>query len=58
LASSEIRENAKAEHGKFAINVPGAFAAGDCRRGQSVVVWAINAARKCDRYLIGETNVP
>jgi NAD(P)H-dependent glutamate synthase small subunit len=53
------RSNYKADHGKFATNVPGVFAAGDCRRGQSLVVWAINegrgAARECDRYLMGVT---
>ena len=56
------RTNAKAEHGKFATSVPGVFAAGDMRRGQSLVVWAINegrgAARECDRYLMGETALP
>ena len=56
------RSNVKAEHGKFATNIPGVFAAGDCRRGQSLVVWAINegrgAARECDRYLMGSTNLP
>jgi glutamate synthase (NADPH/NADH) small chain len=56
------RSNAKAEHGKFATNVKGVFAAGDMRRGQSLVVWAINegrgAARECDRYLMGETQLP
>jgi glutamate synthase (NADPH/NADH) small chain len=56
------RSNAKAEHGKFATSAPGVFAAGDCRRGQSLVVWAINegrgAARECDRFLMGETNLP
>jgi glutamate synthase (NADPH/NADH) small chain len=56
------RSNAKAEHGRFVTNVPGVFAAGDCRRGQSLVVWAINegrgAARECDRFLMGETNLP
>jgi len=56
------RSNAKAEHGKFATSVPGVFAAGDCRRGQSLIVWAINegrgAARECDRFLMGETNLP
>jgi glutamate synthase (NADPH/NADH) small chain len=56
------RSNAKAEHGKFATSVPGVFAAGDMRRGQSLVVWAINegrgAARECDRYLMGETSLP
>jgi glutamate synthase (NADPH/NADH) small chain len=56
------RSNAKADYGKFNTNVPGVFAAGDCRRGQSLIVWAINegrgAARECDRYLMGETNLP
>ena len=56
------RSNAKADYDKFATNVPGVFAAGDCRRGQSLVVWAINegrgAARECDRYLMGGTNLP
>jgi glutamate synthase (NADPH/NADH) small chain len=56
------RSNAKAEHGKFATNVPGVFAAGDMRRGQSLVVWAINegrgAARECDRFLMGRTDLP
>ena len=52
----------KADHGKFATTIPGVFAAGDCRRGQSLVVWAINegrgAARECDRYLMGTTELP
>ncbi len=56
------RSNYKAEHGKFTTNVPGVFAAGDCRRGQSLVVWAINegrgAARECDRYLMGSSDLP
>jgi glutamate synthase (NADPH/NADH) small chain len=56
------RSNIKAEHGKFGTNVPGVFAAGDCRRGQSLVVWAFNegrgVARECDRYLMGHTNLP
>jgi len=58
----DARTNAKAEHGFFATNLPGVFAAGDMRRGQSLVVWAINegrgAARECDRYLMGETVLP
>ncbi|MFZ5649629.1 MAG: glutamate synthase subunit beta [Bacillota bacterium] len=49
------RSNAKAEYGRFATNVKGVFAAGDMRRGQSLVIWAINegrgAARECDRYV-------
>jgi glutamate synthase (NADPH/NADH) small chain len=56
------RTNVKAEHGKYVTNLPGVFAAGDCRRGQSLVVWAINegrgAARECDRYLMGSTELP
>jgi glutamate synthase (NADPH/NADH) small chain len=56
------RSNVKAEHGEFATSVPGVFAAGDARRGQSLVVWAINegrgAARECDRYLMGTTELP
>ena len=58
----DARSNVQAESGKFATNVPGVFAAGDMRRGQSLVVWAINegrgAARECDRYLMGETSLP
>ena len=56
------RTNIKADHGKYSTNIPGVFAAGDCRRGQSLVVWAFNegrgAARECDRYLMGYTNLP
>ncbi len=56
------RSNVKAEYGKFATSLPGVFSAGDMRRGQSLVVWAINegrgAARECDRYLMGETILP
>ncbi len=55
------RSNAKAEYGEFSTNVRGVFAAGDCRRGQSLVVWAINegrgAARECDRFLMGTTEL-
>ena len=59
---TDSRSNIEAEHGAFATNVKGVFAAGDCRRGQSLVVWAINegrgAARECDRYLMGSTDLP
>jgi NAD(P)H-dependent glutamate synthase small subunit len=55
-------ETFQAEHGKFATSVPGIFAAGDCRRGQSLVVWAINegrgAARAVDAYLMGKSTLP
>ncbi|WP_209124575.1 glutamate synthase subunit beta [Alkalihalobacillus sp. BA299] len=54
--------NAKAQYGEFKTNIEGVFAAGDVRRGQSLIVWAINegrgAARECDRYLMGETDLP
>lgn len=56
------RSNFEAEHGKYVTNVPGVFAAGDCRRGQSLVVWAINegrgVARECDRFLMGSSELP
>jgi NAD(P)H-dependent glutamate synthase small subunit len=56
------RSNYKAVHGKFATSAPGVFAAGDCRRGQSLVVWAINegrgAARAVDEYLMGSSLLP
>jgi glutamate synthase (NADPH) small chain len=61
-AAIDSRGNISAEHGKFTTSVKGVFAAGDCRRGQSLVVWAINegrgAARECDRYLSGRTVLP
>ncbi len=56
------RTNIKAEHGKYTTSIPKVFAAGDCRRGQSLVVWAFNegrgAARECDRFLMGTTELP
>src|SRR5579863_4298814 len=59
---TDARSNVLAEHGRFATNVRGLFTAGDCRRGQSLIVWAINegrgAARECDRYLMGSTDLP
>ena len=58
----DARSNIKAEHEKYTTSLPGVFAAGDCRRGQSLVVWAFNegrgAARECDRWLMGATNLP
>ncbi len=60
--TTDQRSNYAAEHGKFGTNVPGVFAAGDCRRGQSLVVWAINegrgAARSIDIYLQGSSILP
>lgn len=58
----DARSNVKAEHGKHTTSVPGIFAAGDMRRGQSLVVWAINegrnAAREVDKYLMDTTDLP
>ena len=55
----DTRSNVQAAYGKFTTNIPGIFAAGDMRRGQSLVVWAINegrgAAREVDRFLMGES---
>ena len=56
------RSNYRAEYGSYATSVKGVYAAGDCRRGQSLVVWGINegreAAREIDRYLMGSTSLP
>ena len=56
------RTNYRAGYGTFATNVAGVFAAGDCRRGQSLVVWAISegrgAAQAIDRYLMGHSTLP
>ena len=56
------RSNIKAEHEKYSTSIEGVFAAGDVRRGQSLVVWAINEGRGCarevDKYLMGETYLP
>ena len=58
----DARSNAKAEFEKYTTNLPKVFAAGDCRRGQSLVVWAFNegrgVARECDRFLMGATDLP
>ena len=56
------RSNYKAEYGQYATSIEGVFAAGDCRRGQSLVVWGINegreAAREIDAYLMGSSDLP
>jgi glutamate synthase (NADPH/NADH) small chain len=57
----DTRSNAAAEEEKYATNLPGVFSAGDMRRGQSLVVWAIHegrgAAREVDRFLMGSTEI-
>ena len=61
----DARGNAKAStdaEGGYATNVPKVFAAGDVRRGQSLVVWAIRegrqAARAVDEFLMGSSTLP
>ncbi|KAL2107640.1 hypothetical protein VUR80DRAFT_4974 [Thermomyces stellatus] len=58
----DARKNVKTAPGKYATNVEGIFAAGDCRRGQSLIVWGINegrqAARDVDLYLEQCTGLP
>ncbi len=55
------RGNIDAQLDEFATSEPGVFAAGDCRRGQSLVVWAQwegrEAARAVDRYLMGDSRL-
>jgi len=54
----DTRSNVRAEYGRYATNLRNVFAAGDCRRGQSLVVWAINegrgAADACNHFLMGK----
>jgi glutamate synthase (NADPH/NADH) len=59
---TDPRSNVKAEYGRFDTSVEGVFAAGDCRRGQSLVVWAINegrlAAAEVDKWLMKDEKMP
>ena len=56
------RSNYKAEHEVYTTNIDGVFSCGDARRGQSLIVWAINegrgAARQVDLFLMGDTVLP
>ena len=58
----DTRSNYGADYGLYKTSKSNVFSAGDCRRGQSLVVWAINegreAAREIDRHLMGETTLP
>ncbi len=55
------RGNVAADTRQFATSEPGVFAAGDCRRGQSLIVWAQwegrEAARAVDAYLVGASHL-
>lgn len=59
---TDFRGNYKASSSEFQTNIPHIFTAGDMRRGQSLIVWAISegreAARKVDEYLMGCSNLP
>jgi glutamate synthase (NADPH/NADH) small chain len=56
------RSNVKADTEEYRTSVPKVFAAGDMRRGQSLVVWAIREGRQCaraiDLHLMGATELP
>lgn len=58
----DARSNIKASEENYQTNVPGVFAAGDQRRGQSLIVWAISegrqAAHHVDKFLMGESYLP
>ncbi|KAI9468208.1 hypothetical protein BDB00DRAFT_864070 [Zychaea mexicana] len=58
----DARTNIETPKGKYSTTVPGVFAAGDCRRGQSLIVWGINEGRQCarevDLWLEGKTYLP
>lgn len=58
----DARSNVKADYGTFKTSIDKVFAAGDMRRGQSLIVWAINegraAARECDKFLMGASKLP
>lgn len=58
----DFRTNIEASIKNYATNIPGVFAAGDMRRGQSLIVWAISegrqAAHHVDTYLMGESCLP
>ncbi|QIX02513.1 hypothetical protein AMS68_008030 [Peltaster fructicola] len=49
IIEKDARKNIKTPPGHYKTNVEGVFAAGDCRRGQSLIVWAINEGRQCAR---------
>ena len=59
---TDFRTNIKASTKNYMTNVPGVFVAGDMRRGQSLIVWAISegrqAAHHVDSYLMGNSNLP
>lgn len=59
---TDERSNFKANYGEYSTNISGVYAAGDCRRGQSLVVWGIHegrsAAKQIDTDLMGDSQLP
>jgi glutamate synthase (NADPH/NADH) small chain len=58
----DARTNIHASLDDYQSNVPGIFVAGDMRRGQSLIVWAISEGREAayyvDKYLMGTSELP
>ena len=58
---TDARSNYKAHYGKYQTNIPNIFAAGDMRRGQSLIVWAISEGREAavqvDKFLTGQSKL-
>lgn len=59
---TDFRTNIKASTNKYMTNISGVFTAGDMRRGQSLIVWAISEGRQAayyvDTFLMGESHLP
>jgi glutamate synthase (NADPH/NADH) small chain len=59
---TDFRTNIKANTNDYKTSVNGIFAAGDIRRGQSLIVWAISEGRQAayhvDSFLMGDSNLP
>src|SRR5690606_35471925 len=59
---TDARGNVRADTQRYLSSIEKVFAAGDMRRGQSLVVWAIREGRQCaravDEYLMGESTLP
>jgi len=58
----DARSNIQTPKNSYATNIKGIFAAGDCHRGQSLVVWGIQEGRQCarevDEFLMHSTRLP
>ena len=61
-AALDQRGNVSADANAYLTSMPKVFAAGDMRRGQSLVVWVIREGRQCahavDKFLMGSTSLP